>query len=356
MRVRDESGAFRRILLRDSWVQSTPVLQGAVVHVIGDFDDEDICVVDNQRNYIVVNPDVLVSATTVADSVGCMRKAVLQDRVKATSDISKPMVYGNIIHTLFQAALEGHDFSTAALHSHIDRIVSNNIESLYLLREEIADAIAYVRAKVPLLQEWAKIFLSARPTVCFSLYLSQTSLTVQYNATVADHRGRGAPKIAINKLLDIEEHIWAPSYGLKGNIDATVQAIVIERDGKDRKTLAMPLELKTGRNTQATAHRAQTMLYTLLMSDRYDMDVQNGLLYYMETAEMMRIPAVRNELRELISKRNQVAAYMHIRESLPEMLRDDYACSRCYAKTPCFVYHKVCQCLQDYDEIPPNVT
>ena len=171
MRVRDESGAFGRILLRDSWVQSTPVLQGAVVHVIGDFDDEDICVVDNQRNYIVVNPDVLVSATTVADSVGCMRKAVLQDRVKATGDISKPMVYGNIIHTLFQAALEGHDFSTAALHSHIDRIVSNNIESLYLLREEIADAIVYVRAKVPLLQEWAKIFLSATPTVCFAFYL-----------------------------------------------------------------------------------------------------------------------------------------------------------------------------------------
>ena len=73
--------------------------------------------------------------------------------------------------------------------------------------------------------------------------------------------------MSINKLLDVEEHVWSPMYGLKGNIDATVQITLDDEDG--RKTLTVPFEVKTGRNTSNSAHRAQTALYTLLLSDRY---------------------------------------------------------------------------------------
>ena len=72
--------------------------------------------------------------------------------------------------------------------------------------------------------------------------------------------------MSVNKLLDVEEHIWSPMYGLKGNIDATVQ--VLMKDGNDEKTLTVPLEVKTGRSQNAS-HKAQTSLYTLLLSDRY---------------------------------------------------------------------------------------
>jgi DNA replication ATP-dependent helicase Dna2 len=72
--------------------------------------------------------------------------------------------------------------------------------------------------------------------------------------------------MSINKLLDIEEHIWSPNYGLKGNIDATVQ-IVLRNDGSTR-TLTVPLEVKTGKRV-SESHQAQTALYTLLVSDRY---------------------------------------------------------------------------------------
>lgn len=56
-------------------------------------------------------------------------------------------------------------------------------------------------------------------------------------------------------------------YGLKGNIDATVQ--VASRDKDEIKNLVVPLELKTGKRDTNQAHRAQTALYTLLLSDRY---------------------------------------------------------------------------------------
>lgn len=74
-------------------------------------------------------------------------------------------------------------------------------------------------------------------------------------------------KLSISKLLEVEEHIWSPLYGLKGNIDATVQ--VACRDDDMEKNLIVPLELKTGKRDTNQAHRAQTALYTLLLSDRY---------------------------------------------------------------------------------------
>ena len=73
--------------------------------------------------------------------------------------------------------------------------------------------------------------------------------------------------MSINKLLDVEEHVWSPMYGLKGNVDATVQ--VVMKDDTQERTLTVPFEVKTGKNNSNAAHKAQTALYTLLLSDRY---------------------------------------------------------------------------------------
>ena len=72
--------------------------------------------------------------------------------------------------------------------------------------------------------------------------------------------------MSVNKLLGIEEKVWSPVYGLKGMVDATVQ--VVMKDGNDDRTLTVPFELKTGKFANAV-HKAQTALYTLLLSDRY---------------------------------------------------------------------------------------
>ncbi len=58
--------------------------------------------------------------------------------------------------------------------------------------------------------------------------------------------------MCVTKLLDVEEHVWSPMYGLKGNIDATVQ--VTMQDGTKHRTLTVPFEVKTGKNPNA-AHR-----------------------------------------------------------------------------------------------------
>ena len=84
---------------------------------------------------------------------------------------------------------------------------------------------------------------------------------------MVEDRNSSKLNLSINKLLEVEEHIWSPMYGLKGNIDATVQ--VTCREDEMEKNLVVPLELKTGRRDTNQSHRAQTALYTLLLSDRY---------------------------------------------------------------------------------------
>ena len=145
--------------------------------------------------------------------------------------------------------------------------------------------------------------------------------------------------MCVSKLLDVEEHVWSPMYGLKGNIDATVQ--VTMQDGKQQRVLTVPFEVKTGKNPSA-AHRAQTALYNLLLSDRYDVDIAYGILYYMETSETIRIPAIRHELRHMVMQRNELACFVRERDNhLPPMLKKENMCIRCYAKTSCFIYHKL---------------
>lgn len=140
-------------------------------------------------------------------------------------------------------------------------------------------------------------------------------------------------------MLEVEEHIWSPMYGLKGNIDATVQVACREQNGQ--KNLVVPLELKTGRRDTNHAHRAQTALYTLLLSDRYDVDVTFGLLYYLEVSKTFSIRGIRHELVQMIQERNRLAGYNRERSHLPAMKKKPRMCNQCYAKTPCFIYHKL---------------
>lgn len=163
--------------------------------------------------------------------------------------------------------------------------------------------------------------------------------------------------MSINKLLDVEEKLWSPAYGLKGMVDATVQ--VSMKDYDHDRVLTVPLELKTGKFPNA-AHRAQTALYTLLLSDRYgghhfprcsmmskvltcypDIEVVYGILYYTETSEISRIPALRHELIHMVMRRNELAGYVRQPHALPPMLKSPHLCGKCYAQTPCFFYHKL---------------
>ena len=70
-----------------------------------------------------------------------------------------------------------------------------------------------------------------------------------------------------------------------------------------------------------------------------DLDIACGILYYMQTSEISSIRTLRHELVPMITQRNRLADFIRNKE-LPTMLRKAYTCGKCFAQTPCFIYHK----------------
>lgn len=120
---------------------------------------------DDAQNLLILHPDQLVSATVVADSFGCTRRAVLQDRVKATSEASPPLVYGTMLHEIFQEALLANRFDLGYLSELIDQNIEKHIEDLYTIKVGIADAKEHLQSKMTELSYWAKSFVSSQPQV-----------------------------------------------------------------------------------------------------------------------------------------------------------------------------------------------
>lgn len=362
------------IALRGSWTAS-PIAKNDIVHLTylrrSQIDSDaaasppsQITLSDEEDSpFIIAHPDHMLSATTVADSFDCIRKAVLQDRIKATGETSKAMVYGSILHEIFQQALSNNRWDTPFLAQLVERTVQAHVEGLWELgMRDTAMAIEEVTAKMGELGAWAKVFVAAQPG----------------NDALVDDRNGEKVQMAVSKLIAIEEHIWSPQFGLKGNVDATVQTTL--HDGLSTKKLIVPFEVKTGRTTQSPAHRAQTALYTLLLSDRYDVAVEAGILYYLESSSMSRIAPPLMEVRQMVQQRNRLAALIfHARypakmlapsieapssspdeygdidmsgekpgtsptqeideSGLPPLLKNPYKCGRCYAQQSCFTYH-----------------
>ena len=318
----EKSDSTRAVHLRGDWFNTSASIK-AYVHVLGDFDSSGMCVVDDDHGMLILHPDQLLASTVVAESFSCTRRAVLQDRVKDTGTVGPPLVYGSLVHEIFQDALLANEWSHEFLSTAADKTIQKHLEELYTIKVDIPTAREYLLTRTRELASWADLFVSPKPKP----------------GAIAEGRNGEKINLSISKLLDIEEHVWSPMYGLKGNIDATIQVAI--NAGKDSKTLTMPFELKTGKRTSIT-HQAQTIMYNLLLSDRYDIDIVYGILYYTEHSQMLRIPAIRNELRHMIMKRNELACYVRERSvQLPAMLRNRSTCGWCFAQTSCFVYHKL---------------
>ena len=182
---------MKAILLRQCWLD-TRAAKGTYVHLIGEFDRGGHCVVDDANNLIVTHPDILISATGVSDSFQCLRRSVLADRVKATSEPNPAQVYGSLLHEIFQEALKENRWDMTWLELLIGRTVAEYLESLYQINITAIDASEYLKSKMPELRAWAALFISARPQA----------------AAFAQERNGLQVNVGINKLLEVEEHVW----------------------------------------------------------------------------------------------------------------------------------------------------
>ncbi|CAI0528477.1 unnamed protein product [Linum tenue] len=305
--LNEKTGEEQSVYLWEEWYYSV-VAPGDTVNVIGEFDESRKCNVDKDHNFLVVHPDILVSGTRVAGSFGCHRRAVLDERLKSFEHSAAALI-GTLLHQIFQAALIKENPDADFLKAYARTIIQKNIESLYACGVDENETLKTLVDLIPKMVNWIIMFKKSQ-------------------------------------VFDIEEMGWAPKYGLKGNIDASLK-VSVESSTNGKAEKIMPLEFKTGKvrdGQLSTEHSVQVILYTLLMSERYQEHIDSGLLYYLQPDRTQGIKVRRSDVVGVMMRRNELANDIRkalISQVLPPMLQSPGTCRTCRHLDVCTIYHKV---------------
>ncbi|XP_019954414.2 DNA replication ATP-dependent helicase/nuclease DNA2 [Paralichthys olivaceus] len=331
-------------VLKDGW-EMTPVSCGDVVHLEG-LSDRGSWLVDREQGFLVLLPDSLISGTSISSSIRCMRRAVLSDMFKSFDGGSKQMLNGTMVHEVFQRAATAKDFSMDTLTKLADQALRRpqylgDMYSLGVSQEEMKQEL---QDYLPSLEHWAKEYLnSATP--------KSTSLKIPSSSRAPSRDKDSAAVVTITELEDIEENVWSPRFGLKGKIDVTAR-VRIQRSRQGNHTTpeekTLPLELKTGRESNSIEHRSQVILYTLMSMERYNPEA--GLLLYLKTGNLHPVVSTRMDCRELLKLRNTLVHHIHNcveREAkrsrlsrLPDILTNRQSCQYCPQQRNCALYER----------------
>lgn len=300
------------------------------------------CILDNKtEHHITLYPNTLISGTTIAAGISCERQAIFNERFKMEKQ-NEAMLLGTITHDLFEWALRTGRFSADKLERKARENLTTikYLDSLYAIGIDETQILDKIRQYYVPMETWWKDFLSNSSGKVMEFKTGEQSKKDDDSIT----------SLHIDKIVDIEENVWSPTYGLKGKIDLSVNVTVHRKPRlngiKTKNNYTLPLELKTGKmfsKLGSIEHRAQVAVYTLLMSDRYKQHIDAGLLCYIKSNHMQGVPRPEQEKRAILIKRNEIARKLTLEKNdfaLPGLVRNERQCSRCYQRHNCMLYFK----------------
>ncbi|XP_072565933.1 DNA replication ATP-dependent helicase/nuclease DNA2 isoform X2 [Paramormyrops kingsleyae] len=334
-------------VLKEGW-ESTPVAIGDIVHLEGE-SDRGSWFIGRDSGFLILQPDVLISCTSISSSIRCMRRAVLSERFKAFDGSSMQMLNGTMVHEIFQKAATSGGFHPQRLQQLLEEALLGPafLREMYSLKLSQANMRQKVEEYLPSLGKWASDYLASSAQAGKKQLMLK--LPGECNQGTACH-------VTVTDFVDIEENIWSPRLGLKGKIDVTSR-VQIQRQGRHQVWRqnwegVVPLELKTGRETNSIEHRSQVILYNLMSSERRGAtEMEAGFLLYLKTGSMHAISGTHMDKRELLKLRNTLA--YHLISSvqhggaigprlapLPNIVMDQQACRFCPQKRNCALYSR----------------
>ncbi|XP_034872148.1 DNA replication ATP-dependent helicase/nuclease DNA2-like [Mirounga leonina] len=340
-------------ILRNNWC-SLPVEPGDIIHLEGDC-LSDTWIIDEDFGYLILYPDMLISGTSIASSIRCMRRAVLNETFRSSEPATHQMLIGTVLHEVFQKAIS-NSFAPEKLQEFAFQTVQEirHLKEMYRLNLNQEEIKQEVEEYLPSFSKWAGDFMHK--------YTSGDFPQMQLSLPSDGNNNNSSCNIEVINSLDIEESIWSPRFGLKGKIDVTV-GVKIHRGCKTKYKI-MPLELKTGRELNSIEHRSQLVLYTVLSQERRA-DPEAGLLLYLKTGHMYPVPANHLDKRELLRLRNQMAYSLLHRISksaiekektklapLPQIIEDQQTCKYCSQIGNCALYSRAVEQQMDDSSVP----
>ncbi|KFW68343.1 DNA replication ATP-dependent helicase/nuclease DNA2, partial [Pygoscelis adeliae] len=338
-------------ILRNGW-ESVPVVPGDIIHLEGEC-SSGTWIINEQSGYLVLYPDLLLSGTTVSNSIRCMRQAVLSERFRGFESGSRQTLIGTILHDIFQQSVT-NNLAQEKVEELANKIVygQNYLKEMYHLNLKQTEIMQAVEEYLPSFFKWAEDFMH-NPA-------NQNKIQLKLSS---GEKTDLSSKIEIVDIVDIEENIWSPRFGLKGKIDVTARVKIHRQSGVQSRI--MPLELKSGKESNSIEHRSQVILYTLLNLERR-VDPEAGFLIYLKTGTMYPVSGARMDRRELMKLRNHLAFYLTHSTyksavgrqqsqlaALPPVIDDSQACKYCSQIHNCSLYSRAVEQKMASVSFPP---
>lgn len=328
------------VYLKDGW-HTTPVQIGDMVNIFSDswtYEQVDgsihkCCTLSFLEGILVLHPDTILSITRLSTMFDCPRKAVLEERLGGGPS-NKWAVLGTLIHELFQSYITtDKDVTDEELSRLIDSIIANSFEKLCEIQSTETEMKMLMTEATPALRKWRQSFMHP-----------QNAQPGDFPGCRVDVGQSLGQRLVVEEVLDIEDNIWSVKLGVKGQIDATLK---VKNYGREQAPISpknelVPLELKTGK--PFLTHRAQVVLYALLLSERYNEDVSTGLLFYSRTGETSGIPKLPIEVSSILQARNDLVNWLKFTDGnvhLPPLLESKHQCQRCPQLRNCMLFHNV---------------
>ncbi|RWS28895.1 DNA replication ATP-dependent helicase/nuclease DNA2-like isoform X2 [Leptotrombidium deliense] len=307
-----------KCILRGFW-SMTNIKVGDSVTVLSNVFADNIVFVDENNGVIIVNPEILISSTSLSSSVFCMRKTWLNEKFVKSCSTNKEMFIGCIVHELFQNACMMRIKTEQELVKVLDSIIRQSyvLDGCYANKMSTEQFMSHLNVYIPSIVEWMQKYVDADP----SLLTSRDE------------------KFRVVKFHDIEDNIWCTDLGLKGKVDVNLQVEIHENKKVIRKSI--PLELKTGKASFSFEHEGQVLLYSMMMNEITDSSCDTGLLLYLKEKPQMKFLKVKENVRSsLLQRRNELVQYLNDQEVGPPPLNNQRLCYSCDSLFPCSMMFK----------------
>nr|XP_008509493.1 PREDICTED: DNA replication ATP-dependent helicase/nuclease DNA2-like [Equus przewalskii] len=145
-------------ILRNDWC-SVPVEPGDIIHLEGDC-ISDTWIIDEDFGYLILYPDMLISGTSIASSIRCMRRAVLSETFRSSDSVTRQMLIGTVLHEVFQKAISD-SFAPEKLQELAFQTVQEirHLKEMYRLNLNQDEIKQEVEDYLPSFSKWAGDFM-----------------------------------------------------------------------------------------------------------------------------------------------------------------------------------------------------
>src|SRR3989338_2799739 len=266
-----------------------------------------------------------ISVTLLSSYLYCSRKLFLEKVLKLEEPPKESLVMGSIRHETYDGINKKEEDIVVSITK---RMGLEDIQGLYkreylkILRKAVTSNKKRLEdVKIGVLDAYKKSFpfIMEESVMRAANIYSFIEKNMVYGKELWE---KLTPKIMSELRVESDE------LKLKGIID---QVHVYDND-------YVPFELKTGRMPQDgvwPSHRIQIAAYSLLLQEKFNKQIKEGFVVYLDTNQKRHItinPHMTDEVKQLV---NEVTALLESKE-LPDFCDNENKCRKCGLKEKCY--------------------